>query len=239
MLNHTSLDKDEVACHSLDQWHHPHYSTATYLDLQTLDEHSTHRAGGAPLIVFNTTSEEPSFRARRRRIRLQKSQSRPSRCWAVFPTPGRHVAFDGRYLHGVAAELLTHEKLLPASFPSSKYARLSLLVNIWTSHKPIHLSRLSLPAQDVPSERQLEGVRSLFEGVLPSTARSVEVKNVRNVQPNNCDVHFLKEHIDGDTAPLPLAPLREEFLLANLSRTENAPEHTPHKPSVVEVIYCL
>jgi hypothetical protein len=48
------FDKDEDAAEKLDEWIHPKYSTATYLDAQI----SGYPAGGAPLIVFQTSSEE-------------------------------------------------------------------------------------------------------------------------------------------------------------------------------------
>jgi hypothetical protein len=48
------FDKDEDAAEQLDEWNHPKYSTATYLDAQI----NGYPAGGAPLIVFQTSSEE-------------------------------------------------------------------------------------------------------------------------------------------------------------------------------------
>ena len=48
------FDKDEDAAEQLDEWIHPKYSTATYLDAQI----KGYPAGGAPLIVFQTSSEE-------------------------------------------------------------------------------------------------------------------------------------------------------------------------------------
>jgi hypothetical protein len=47
------FDKDEQAAEE-DNWIHPKYSTATYLDAQI----EGYPAGGAPLIVFQTNSEE-------------------------------------------------------------------------------------------------------------------------------------------------------------------------------------
>ena len=48
------FDKDEDAAEQDDEWIHPKYSTATYLDAQI----ECYPAGGAPLIVFQTSSEE-------------------------------------------------------------------------------------------------------------------------------------------------------------------------------------
>ena len=84
------------------------------------------------------------------------STATPARGWLAVPAPSRHVAFDGRYLHGVPAELL--DVTLDASSPPSSQRgadavagsaagdapppldqRLSVLVNVWTSHKPAGL----------------------------------------------------------------------------------------------------
>ncbi|KAK3275190.1 hypothetical protein CYMTET_16670 [Cymbomonas tetramitiformis] len=45
------------------------------------------------------------------------------------PEVGKHIKFDGRYLHGVPAEALA-----PASAP---YTRVTFLVNIWLNHRPV------------------------------------------------------------------------------------------------------
>jgi hypothetical protein len=75
----------------------------------------------------------------------------PSRAWIAFPAPRRHVCFAGDLLHGVPAELLE----LPASARGgprpakrrrrerSSYTRISILVNVWTSHQPTGVAPLS------------------------------------------------------------------------------------------------
>ena len=73
------FDKDERAHAERGEWHHPMLASATYL---------TH--GGAPLAIFDTTSD---------------GQGPVRRAWLVSPQRGRHVAFLGDRLHGVPAEL--------------------------------------------------------------------------------------------------------------------------------------
>ena len=99
------FDKDERAHAERGEWHHPMLASATYL---------TH--GGAPLAIFDTTSD---------------GQGPVRRAWLVSPQRGRHVAFLGDRLHGVPAELA----------PEGPYAtRVSVLVNLWDK-KPVGVSR--------------------------------------------------------------------------------------------------
>ena len=99
------FDKDERAHAERGEWHHPMLASATYL---------TH--GGAPLAIFDTTSD---------------GQGPVRRAWLVSPQRGRHVAFLGDRLHGVPAELA----------PEGPYAtRVSVLVNLWDK-RPVGVSR--------------------------------------------------------------------------------------------------
>ena len=99
------FDKDERAHAERGEWHHPMLASATYL---------TH--GGAPLAIFDTTSD---------------GQGPVRRAWLVSPQRGRHVAFLGDRLHGVPAELA----------PEGSYAtRVSVLVNLW-DRRPDGVSR--------------------------------------------------------------------------------------------------
>ena len=99
------FDKDERAHAERGEWRHPMLASATYL---------TH--GGAPLAIFDTTSD---------------GQGPVRRAWLVSPQRGRHVAFLGDRLHGVPAELA----------PEGPYAtRVSVLVNLWDK-RPVGVSR--------------------------------------------------------------------------------------------------
>ena len=99
------FDKDERAHAERGEWHHPMLASATYLT-----------RGGAPLAIFDTTSD---------------GQGPVRRAWLVSPQRGRHVAFLGDRLHGVPAELA----------PEGPYAtRVSVLVNLWDK-RPVGVSR--------------------------------------------------------------------------------------------------
>lgn len=160
-------DKDEIAVKKWDIWSHPELSTVTYLS-----------GCGAPLVVFSTTSnegqsseEEELTEEESEQSSLKQSddptQALPSHGWICFPRVGRHVAFDGRLLHGVPAELLDlsmpmvrasrdcakkrrhakqesqrHIKRRRFSADDMPKDRVSFLVNVWTSHNPTDDRRL-------------------------------------------------------------------------------------------------
>ena len=99
------FDKDEQAHAERDEWHHPMLASATYLT-----------NGGAPLAIFDTTSD---------------GKGPVRRGWLVSPQRGRHVAFLGDRLHGVPAELAPE---------GSQATRVSVLVNLW-DRRPAGVSR--------------------------------------------------------------------------------------------------
>ena len=72
--------------------------------------------GGAPLAIFDTTSD---------------GKGPVRRGWLVSPQRGRHVAFLGDRLHGVPAELAPE---------GSQATRVSVLVNLW-DRRPAGVSR--------------------------------------------------------------------------------------------------
>eukprot|EP01060_Flectonema_neradi_P016227 TRINITY_DN2281_c0_g1_i1.p1 TRINITY_DN2281_c0_g1~~TRINITY_DN2281_c0_g1_i1.p1 ORF type:complete len:347 (+),score=83.78 TRINITY_DN2281_c0_g1_i1:51-1091(+) len=53
---------------------------------------------------------------------------KPTTAWCCFPKPSRHLAFDGRYLHGAAAG---------GKAASTATNRVTILINIWLNHEPV------------------------------------------------------------------------------------------------------
>ena len=47
----------------------------------------------------------------------------------AHPQRGKHISFDGRYLHGVAPQLMLGR-------PPKKYQRITFLVNVWLNYRP-------------------------------------------------------------------------------------------------------
>jgi len=224
-----------VQCKEHDKWIFPSISTVTYLDATRATRNPTpvpvvDTPGGAPLIIFNTTFEDdsdfPSKKRKRRKLRALPIV-KPSKSWSTFPIPGRHVSFDGRFLHGVVSEILplcTDD----ASLLESKYSRLSLLVNIW-HHRPLHLLRCpsSTHSQDLPPayfsffpaisstlEKQKQHLVAVQQNKVVSSILGCIQKQKQ--QKKDCitinkSMYTLQEHVDGDTALLPLALFQHEF----------------------------
>eukprot|EP01052_Picozoa_sp_SAG31_P028065 SAG31_NODE_2676_length_5264_cov_576.907278_5_plen_108_part_00 len=55
-----------------------------------------------------------------------------------YPVPGKHVAFNGRLLHGCPAELQS----------KTDGRRLTVLVNVWVNHIPVGLQPLNAAIAD-------------------------------------------------------------------------------------------
>ena len=108
----------------------PLLATVTYLG-----------ADGAPTLLLPATADE-------RGIAEARPHAAPAAAFFSRPRPGKHLAFDGRMLHGCP-----HEYATPP--PSGARGcggcgggcggrRVSLLVNVWTGHQP--LAARPLPA---------------------------------------------------------------------------------------------
>ncbi|CAE8617271.1 unnamed protein product [Polarella glacialis] len=204
------FDKDEIAFKTWGIWSHPELASVTYLT-----------DGGAPLVVFATASTEGQEGAseeeqgeRPSRTTQADSMAGPSRSWVCFPRAARHATFDGRFLHGIPAELQElQEDGGSALSGRSTGDRLSLLVNVWTSHRPEGVSRIparlashlkaSFAGPKEGSGRRPRRPLALKRGTRPLTAWRCNVES----GSRKSGLHMLSEHLPGDTGPLPLQPL--------------------------------
>jgi hypothetical protein len=105
-------DKDETLIDEGGPTIHPSISTVTYLTSQ-----------GAPTIVLPI---------------IAKDGSTCNHLYLSYPTAGKHVAFDGRWLHAAPRSL--------ARDAPSDYYRVTFLVNIWRGYQPIGVDPLPLSA---------------------------------------------------------------------------------------------
>eukprot|EP00445_Apocalathium_hangoei_P026085 CAMPEP_0203914674 /NCGR_PEP_ID=MMETSP0359-20131031/55538_1 /ASSEMBLY_ACC=CAM_ASM_000338 /TAXON_ID=268821 /ORGANISM="Scrippsiella Hangoei, Strain SHTV-5" /LENGTH=338 /DNA_ID=CAMNT_0050841027 /DNA_START=50 /DNA_END=1063 /DNA_ORIENTATION=- len=101
---------------------HPHVATVTYLsDL------------GAPTLMLEGTEEPEEGNAATKPIGV------PVAHWSA-PSIGKHVSFDGRWLHGAPADLAPEVAQGGASAAKGEGAfagkRFTFLVNIWLNHRP-------------------------------------------------------------------------------------------------------
>lgn len=112
------FDKDEDLLDEQDITVAPAVSTVTYLS-----------SAGWPLLVLS----EPSLATgaeQRGMLALAPLSGQSVSIFAVFPKPGRHVAFSGDLFHGCPLEL-----------GSCKGERWSLVVNLWFGHRPLGMRR--------------------------------------------------------------------------------------------------
>ena len=107
-------DSDETHKASSGEHIPPWLATVTYLG-----------SHGAPTVVLPAAAD-----AHGRAVRAGTDQC----AFISQPLPGKHLAFDGRLLHGAL-----HELGAPDTAP---YVRSTLLVNLWLSHRPSGCERL-------------------------------------------------------------------------------------------------
>jgi hypothetical protein len=211
------FDKDEIACSSSGVWKHPSYSTVTYLGSNSPSQ------WGAPIVVFRTKSIDLPLRLKP----VVRTTMSPSRAWICFPRPGVHIRFEGNLLHGVPSELnplLYSEE----NCKSGKYSRMSLAVNLWVKEKPVGLNRIDSTIFDEPKNLihspcftnttqhlQLHPVSVQQTGedsfVILDTINSDSGDDAEIGSESHQEVHYLKEHLDGDTGVIPLTSLRNEY----------------------------
>ena len=156
------FDKDERAYSEYGLVVQPLLSTVTYLT----DD-------GAPTILLPHVMLDEGTVVGGQYTRMADSGS-PSDALLVPPRAGRHLCFDGRWLHGAPAAC--RPPRLPLSAASSEvsgdiakhsgdaYERVTFLVNIWINHRPGHLRRFTTSAlvghaQTIPCLRHREARR--------------------------------------------------------------------------------
>ncbi len=112
---------------------HPRVATITYLsDI------------GVPTLILDKRSPPPSDHEK---MSLNGSINK---AWLSHPYFGKHVAFDGRFLHGAPGEYFPSVQKIDVSEPKSKKIRVdkndrymlsgkrvTFLVNIWLNHCPL------------------------------------------------------------------------------------------------------
>ncbi len=178
------FDKDEDLLDECGVYVHPFISTVTYLS-----------EVGAPTVVIGarvTTEGELSGVNIDDAVPSDADDQGVEREFDVFasyPVVGKHVAFNGRLLHGCPSSCaLAHS---PAAKPTGKVQkkataikcrgqRVSLLVNIWLNHKPLGVEPIAAAAEPpVPSPKQ------------HSSRAAAAAAKLRS-----CDVWSLGDHTD-------------------------------------------
>lgn len=116
-------DKDEKLAEVFDLGFFPVVSTVSYWGSETQQYR-----GAAPTVVFQRQyTDDPDEGIRE--------------MFVSHPAPGKHIAFDGRLLHGAPA----HQALRQRGTNTFPNQRITFLVNIWVGHQPCDTTEL--PAQ--------------------------------------------------------------------------------------------
>ena len=127
---HMHFDKDERAFANYGLVVHPLLSTVTYLS----------DAGAATVLAQNVVLDAAASGQY-----VHEAGAAPSTL-LVPPRVGRHLSFDGRWLHGAPASLLAQ----PAG--AVPYERITFCVNVWIGHQPGRCQRFQgdgIPPNDI------------------------------------------------------------------------------------------
>ena len=113
-------DKDERIAESFAVGVFPQISTVTYL--------SAFESHHQPTVVLSTTASD-------------EVGAPIQDCYISYPVRGKHIAFDGRFLHGAPDEPLitslgSTANSLSLVSSSGQSQRVTFLVNIWLNHHP-------------------------------------------------------------------------------------------------------
>lgn len=99
---------------------HPHISTITYLsDI------------GVPTLILNKHSPPPEDEGK---VSLAGTIEQG---YLSYPKIGKHIAFDGRMLHGASAAFFPSSPASSSAGKNSDGKRITFLVNIWLNHSPL------------------------------------------------------------------------------------------------------
>jgi hypothetical protein len=172
-------DKDEEIASTFEIGIFPLISTVTYLN----DDDSA-----LPTVVFETTAATPVGDPIRR-------------CIVSRPALGKHIAFDGKLLHGAPSEFSMfsvcndfgngHQTLnvsatSKSTLPVPDNFRVTILVNIWLNHHPAAVQRIPLEIVSALST-QLNAMDSDSRKEIISAMEGLTISNVSCAQPFNYD----------------------------------------------------
>ncbi len=172
-------DKDEEMASMFGIGVFPLLSTVTYL---------TEVENAPPTIIFSRRYDE---------VDDDDNPVGINDMFVSHPIIGKHVAFDGRLLHGAPSHPLLRRQIYHAgnaTFPcddvsNEKSIRITFLVNVWKGHKPIRVNELPVPIR--------------------SAIRASTIDNGQNA-PRNTPIPFI---------------LNAPAVAINLQRQDDLPEH--------------
>ena len=164
------FDKDEGSYSEFGLVVHPLLSTVTYLT-----------AEGAPTILLPhlTLSEATAATAAYERSpHTAPPGSLAQEALAVPPRIGRHLCFDGRWLHGAPASM----RPTTADGLETSYERVTFCVNVWINHKPRQLRRFEAGASASLMARHVnDGAAAADLGLRAASAQAARAERQATV----------------------------------------------------------
>ena len=203
------FDKDVMLASLGFPYVHPQLSTVTYLT-----------GSGAPTVVCPMT----------RSVNGKLDQA----CTTMFvsyPTPGKHLIFDGRKLHGVP-ESLCYPRKVPNDTGKDVAAlcepRVTFLVNIWLNHSPFGVQRF--PFSDFPSARLTMPSQGEVTDIEESVIETIRRMNSDTI--NNAHVVDVISGYNGINSPTSGANQWEVRVTVDGQERSEADELMLHVPEV-------
>lgn len=151
-------DKDEELAEKYGVGVFPFISTVTYLTANASYNH--------PTVIFDATAADDIG-------------TPITDCFISIPKPGKHVAFDGKLLHGAPAELLFFSTVNGSNQnEEDEGLRVTFLVNVWINHKPAAINPLDIGL--VNELNQLSENSNIKYSIAPSSVHSKFVEVTKN-----------------------------------------------------------
>ena len=147
---------------------HPHVGTVTYVGAST---------EGAPTLVARLDSPVAFGESVAKRAETDEDGA----CaYASYPFPGKHIAFDGRWIHGAPANLARGlDDRDDGEETQTRAPRVTFLVNVWVNHAPAAAAPFPEDAVKRTSREPYVGecAGAEEEGSEEGSATSVDVGN--------------------------------------------------------------
>ena len=147
---------------------HPHVGTVTYVGAST---------EGAPTLVARLDSPVAFGESVAKRAMTDEDGA----CaYASYPFPGKHIAFDGRWIHGAPANLARGlDDRDDGEETQTRAPRVTFLVNVWVNHAPAAAAPFPEDAVKRTSREPYVGecAGAEEEGSEEGSATSVDVGN--------------------------------------------------------------
>ena len=195
-------DKDEELAASFDIGSFPTMSTVTYLTDGTFGKYDGDYVSAPPTLVFAHTHEMLN-RGPLGRTLLDDFKQKSPQLVISHAREGKHLCFDGRLLHGAAANIGLRQKVCRGNKTSRLShkggLRVTFLVNIWMTRRPSRVTILSehirtvLKAVSGSHDEVLSRSTFIPRCIIPMYQRDVHFCNINQKDINRIKLPFVSK----------------------------------------------